>query len=930
MRFKQTGLGILVLIMLITASIAGVAQEVPDNYRLAAQSAEISLYVDDATTYIAVQHNQTGDIWYSNPINSRTERDTLAIVYYNPSDEMKQMNNWKDSIEYGQYEIESIDNGIRVNYLFGQEWWDDDWLPLMVPQDRFENEILPKLSDKDADWLKSKYKLIGLEKVSEDNQRVSITQLPNQDQQFGDYVVVSPGTKLSDKDKSTLTLLLVDTVVAANNDLTERADLRLEHIEQLIDMPAYVIDNTIRPWDRTDIQNLMKSIDYTPFEIAKDHEANKIIPPKLNVEIFRISVEYVVEGDSLIVRIPMDLVYYPVQVEPNDRYITGVSSYFRPTNRSEVFDHFGQIGGTLVDFPLYSINVLPHFGASPTGKDGYILIPDGSGALIHTGVATGVQYARDVYGTDHTIAYGLAEHEFVERFDRYIKERLYMPVFGLREDNKAFFAIIEEGGGIARIKANTASNIIPHAKVSSEYVLIPFGNISLTETDRTEELARRARGQIKAYAKALPEEDIVIRYSFLVEEESTYVGMANRFQEHLVRKYGLEKLEPRTDIPFYLELVGAAPVRKSIMGIPRNVITSLTSFGEVQEIVGQLDDSGVKNIQLRYLGWREGGLIPGIPNRVRIEEKLGSREEFQDLVKFLQDRDVGFYPDVDFLNIYDTKYARVNLKRHVAQSLNRQPVWLIRDNLFQAFATAPGQLNNFIDSFMKDYQNLGISGLALGDLGTQINSDHNVNSTVSRADSLVINQDAMKRLNKEYGLELMINRANVYAVPYASHVVNIPLTANNYNIVGRSIPFYQMALHGYVNYTGTPLNHASDLDFAVLKSLETGAAPYFSWMYKEGTEVKGTEFDHLFPNYYGDWFELAVEIYDKMNAVLRQVQGQRIIGHEMLTENVYKTSYENGLSIIVNYNAEAVEFQGVEIEGTGFKLIREGEPNEAF
>ena len=120
--------------------------------------------------------------------------------------------------------------------------------PMMVPQDRFENEILPKLSDKDADWLKSKYKLIGLEKVSEDNQRVSITQLPNQDQQFGDYVVVSPGTKLSDKDKSTLTLLLVDTVVAANNDLTERADLRLEHIEQLIDMPAYVIDNTIRPW----------------------------------------------------------------------------------------------------------------------------------------------------------------------------------------------------------------------------------------------------------------------------------------------------------------------------------------------------------------------------------------------------------------------------------------------------------------------------------------------------------------------------------------------------------------------------------------------------------------------------------------------------------------------------------------------------------
>ena len=84
--------------------------------------------------------------------------------------------------------------------------------------------------------------------------------------------------------------------------------------------------------------------------------------------------------------------------------------------------------------------------------------------------------------------------------------------------------------------------------MSSEYILLPFGNISLTETDRTEELARRARGQIKSYAKELPEEDIVIRYFFLVNEESNYVGMAQRFQEHLVNKYDLKRQDPRTDI----------------------------------------------------------------------------------------------------------------------------------------------------------------------------------------------------------------------------------------------------------------------------------------------------------------------------------------------------------------------------------------------
>ena len=931
-KMKQNRIGLIVVVLvtalLAAASIAS-AQQIPDNYRLAAQSDEISLYVDDATTYIAVQHNHTGDVWFSNPANSRTERETIAIVYYNPSDEMKQMNNWKDSIEYGQFEIEEIENGIRVSYQFGPEWWEDDWLPLMVPQDRFENEILPKLSEKDANWLKSKFKLLALAPIGPDNEKVTMAALPLMDQHFGDYAVISPGQTLSTKDKQTLTKLLVDTVVAAHPDLTEPADLHLEHIAQLIETPAYVIDNSIRPWDRTDIQNMMKSINYTPYEIAKDHEANQIEPPKPNVEVFRVSIEYVVEGDSLVVRIPMDRIYYPVQVEPNDRYLTGVSGNFRPTNRSQVYDYFGQIGGTLVDFPLHSISILPHFGASPAGKDGYILIPDGSGALIYTKVATGVQYARDVYGTDHTIAYGLNEHELVLPQDRYLKERLYMPVFGLKEEDKAFFSIIEQGGGIARIKASTASNIVPNAKVSSEYILLPFGNISLTETDRTEELARRARGQIKSYAKELPEEDIVIRYSFLVNEESNYVGMAQRFQEHLVNKYDLKRQDPRTDIPFYLDLFGAAPVRESIMGIPRDVITPLTSFNEVQEIVAGLADNNVENIQLRYLGWREGGLIPGAPNRVRLEKKLGSEDEFKELVKFLEDTGVGFYPDVDFLNLYNTKYYRLDLKRDVAQSLNRQPVWLIRDNLFTAYVTAPALVDTLINKFMTDYQKYNIGGLALGDLGTQINSDHNVDRTVSRADSMVINQNAMKRLKEERGLELMIPRANVYAVPYASHIINIPLTANNYNIVGRSIPFYQMVLHGYVSYAGTPLNHAADFDYAVLKALETGAAPYFSWMYEQGTAVKGTEFDHLFPNYYADWFDRAVETYETMNSVLKQVQGQRIVGHEMLTDNVYMTTYENGLSIIVNYNNDAVKYRGIEIDGTSFKLIREGELNEA-
>ena len=301
------------------------------------------------------------------------------------------------------------------------------------------------------------------------------------------------------------------------------------------------------------------------------------------------------------------------------------------------------------------------------------------------------------------------------------------------------------------------------------------------------------------------------------------------------------RIDPKEDLPFYVELIGAIPVRKSIMGFPRDVITPLTTFNQVRSIVSELLENQVKNIQVRYLGWREGGMYPPIPSRVRLEAKLGTNQEFNELVSYLADNDVGFYPDVDFLNIYNDEIIKVDLKRR-GPELNssrygwpgtRDVVWV----LSQARQCDP--------EIMGDYQKFNIGGLSLGDLGGQINSDFDLNNPVSRADALVINQNAMRRLNEEYKLDLMINKANVYAVPYASHLVNFPLTANNYNIVGRSVPFYQIVMHGYVNYAGYPLNHAADYDYAVLKLVETGAVPYFSWMYTQGTTVKETEYDYL-------------------------------------------------------------------------------------
>lgn len=67
---------------------------------------------------------------------------------------------------------------------------------------------------------------------------------------------------------------------------------------------------------------------------------------------------------------------------------------------------------------------------------------------------------------------------------------------------------------------------------------------------------------------------------------------------------------------------------------------------------------------------------------------------------------------------------------------------------------APSRLNDVIDSFLADYQSLAVGGIALGDLGKQINSDFALEKPTSRADSLVLMEEAMKKLKNEENLAL--------------------------------------------------------------------------------------------------------------------------------------------------------------------------------
>ena len=100
------------------------------------------------------------------------------------------------------------------------------------------------------------------------------------------------------------------------------------------------------------------------------------------------------------------------------------------------------------DLKLLQITLLPALFAGTGDDNGYIFVPDGSGALINFNNNSIKAYNADVYGTEAS-----KDNNMKTSYDRSIR----MPVYGMVKNGSGMFAIIESGDAVASISAASAN-----------------------------------------------------------------------------------------------------------------------------------------------------------------------------------------------------------------------------------------------------------------------------------------------------------------------------------------------------------------------------------------------------------------------------------------------------------------------------------------
>ena len=613
---------------------------------------------------------------------------------------------------------------------------------------------------------------------------------------------------------------------------------------------------------------------YTEEDLIYDLQEQGLSQTRPEHRVFIVTIEYRLDNDSLVVKVPVEEIQYTKE------------------------------------YPIYELGVLSFFGAGGPDEKGALFVPDGSGALIYfnNGKAKYPPYRQDVYGRDLTVA----------DMESFIKgEKARMPVFGIIKDKSAMLGIIEEGAAIAAINADVGGRENSYNYVYPSFYVVNKDNVELVSEDKKRTFPRYQRDPMQT--------DYVVRYVFLNDEDASYEGMAKYYQQYLIQNNMLKENQRNADdnTPFYLELIGNISTRKHFVGVPYRALEPMTTFEQAKLILSEIKDQNIDNIKLKYSGWFNGGLYHRVPKSISVDRTIGGKSGLSNFIKYVEEEGISLYPDVALLRVYNTAGLGFNVITGAARRLMEIPAAVFpfdyalneRDNdRTPSYVLSPRLVEGYVSGMLNSVSKLGLKGLSLRDLADELNSDYRKNKQIDRTESEQISINALEDINQR-DLDIMARGGNAYTWQYVSHITHAPLGTSNFKIEDEEIPFYQMVVRGFIQYTGAPYNLSTYTNYRqyVLRCLEYGSSVHFVWCYEANEKVKDTYFEYLYSINYKEWLEPARDIYHEVNDVLKQVNNQGIISHEKLEEGVYKTVYENGVYVIVNYNPEPVSVEGIDV-----------------
>lgn len=555
---------------------------------------------------------------------------------------------------------------------------------------------------------------------------------------------------------------------------------------------------------------------------------------------------------------------------------------------------------------VMNVALLPFMGAAGSDDEGYLIIPDGSGALIHfnngrTGAAI---YQQDVYGRDDALTIRKAA---TTTYD------VNMPLFGIVRNGRALMAVVENGDYQAQLNAMVNGQLTGYSNAyfAVQYIHMEANTIMPGSEHSTDVMLPTNTFRDMG--------NFTVRYYPLAAENATYADVAAAYRAQLGLKESIADAATQQ-----LEMVASIPSIDTFLGVPYESVRVLTSYEQAAQTLRDFAAEGLNDLTLRYTGWSKQSVRGKMVTGLDLDNRLGGKKAFDGLRQAVKETGAEMVLAVDLIDIYEdgNGYWSLFAATNSVNSTAKQVPEFLQSTGYQDPEGKPWYLlspDKVPEAARKLAENLSgqVDGVSLSMLGNTVYSSFG-KTGISRTSAGMYWQQALETLSGKIQT-LSAKTASAYAFPYIEQVDATPCASSRFEMTDMEIPFYQMVTHGAMVLYTEPANEDGNVRKALLRAIECGMYPSWRVIAGDTALLSGTD--------YASWHAASLDAWREeikntaaWMAPLGVYAGMQMTGHEQVTATLSVTTYANGDMVLVNYGSEDAEHLGVTVPALGYAI----------
>ncbi len=558
---------------------------------------------------------------------------------------------------------------------------------------------------------------------------------------------------------------------------------------------------------------------------------------------------------------------------------------------------------------ISTISLFPFMGYSfLDDEEGYMLIPDGNGALIYLDNKEGrytTGFSQMIYGKDTGFSDSTVKTYLWDDVDM-VRDanQVIAPVFGIAHTNQGlgYLAVVEKGEKRASVEAHPNGVMVNYNRCFAKFL---YRDIYIQPLNNSNS------GTVQSVEQDRTHMDAQVRYLLLSGENATYSGMAVGYRNYLLDN-GLVTIKDdsyRTRVDFL-----GTDREEFLMGTKAVTVTTVDN---IEEMYGELKEAGVDSVLSVYKGWQKGGLYDLPISKYKADRHIGGTGALTDLIKDSAQYNYNLYLYNDALRVNpDTSSATFNVVKKVNKRTFKEEYWA---NVFDTFLyQTPERTDANLEKFVKSYTKKGVNNLAVEGISNTLFSASSKGTYKTRYDCAQSYETTLAAIDEN--TNLILQQPFAYLWNYTDAFLDMPLGSSDYMYVDEEVPFLSMTLKGIMPMYSDYVNFEANKNEFFLQMIESGVYPSFYITYENSSALIYTNSCDLYSTEYSTYKDTIIEYDRKLSEVAQAVDGAFITNHVKLDNNVTEVTYDNGVVIYVNYAEEDVTVNGVTVPALSYKV----------